>query len=234
MHIVRPAFRMEEQAAFAFAAERGFGLVVAAGPDGPVASHVPFVLREEANDVVAQMHFTAKNPLIALADGRRRFLLAVTGGDAYVSNDWYASADQVSTWLYEAVHLSGVASQRPLTDNRSHGDDLLAVAEARLPKVPWSLTSMEPGKREAMLNGIRVVEIAVDRIEGQSKLNHHKPDADHVAVTNQLAEQPSTAARELATKMRALRPHLDYAAPRGEPAAGETEPGRQRGDGKAE
>ncbi|MDF2096011.1 FMN-binding negative transcriptional regulator [Aquibaculum arenosum] len=229
MHIVRPAFRMEEQAALAFAAERGFGLVVTAGPDGPVGSHVPFVLREEAHGVVAQMHFTAQNPLIALADGRRRFLLAVTGGDSYVSNDWYVSADQVSTWLYEAVHLSGVASQRPLTDNRNHGDDLLAVAEARLPKAPWSLSSMEPGKRETMLNGIRVVEIAVDRIEGQSKLNHHKPDADHVAVANHLAKQPSTAARELAAKMRALRPHLDYAAPKGEAAVGEREPGKAAG-----
>ncbi len=225
---------MEEQAALAFAAERGFGLVVAAGPDGPVGSHVPFVLHEEANGVVAQVHFTAKNPLIALADGRQRFLLAVTGGDSYVSNDWYASADQVSTWLYEAVHLSGVASQRPLTDNRSHGDDLLAVAEARLPKAPWSLTSMEPGKRETMLNGIRVVEIAVDRIEGQSKLNHHKPDADHVAVANQLAKQSSTAARELAARMRALRPHLDYAAPKGEAAVGQTEPGSRRGQGEDE
>lgn len=213
MHIVRPAFRMEEQAALAFAAERGFGLVVTAGPDGPVGSHVPFVLREEAHGVVAQMHFTAQNPLIALADGRRRFLLAVTGGDSYVSNDWYVSADQVSTWLYEAVHLSGVASQRPLTDNRNHGDDLLAVAEARLPKAPWSLSSMEPGKRKTMLNGIRVVEIAVDRIEGQSKLNHHKPDADHVAVANRLARQRSSAARDLAAKMRALRPHLEYDMP---------------------
>lgn len=213
MHIIRPAFRMEEEAALAFAAERGFGLVVAAGSDGPSGAHVPFVLRREAGAVVAQMHFTAKNPLIGLADGRRRFLLAVTGGDAYVSNDWYESPDQVSTWLYEAVHLSGVARRQPLGDNRGHGDDLLAAAEARLPKAPWSLAAMEPAKREAMLNGIRVVEIAVDRIEGQSKLNHHKPDADHVAVANRLARQPSSAARDLAAKMRALRPHLEYDMP---------------------
>lgn len=213
MHILRPPFRMDEQAALTFAAERGFGLVVAADTSGPSGSHVPFVLRDSPQGVVAAMHFTAGNPLVALADGQRRFLLAVTGADAYVSNDWYASSDQVSTWLYEAVHLSGVASQRPMQENRAHGDELLEVSEARLPKEPWSLVTMEPGKRQAMLDGIRVVEILVDRVEGQSKLNQHKIDVDHVAVANQLARMPSTAARQLARKMRALRPHLVYEVP---------------------
>lgn len=210
MHILRPPFRMDKQTACAFAAARGFGLVVAADATGPRGSHVPFVLDEGPEGVVAQVHFTASNPLVALADGRRRFLVAVTGADAYVSNDWYVSEDQVSTWLYEAVHLSGVATLRAMDANRPHGDELLAVSEARLPKVPWSLESMEIGKREAMLNAIRVVDIAVDRIEGQSKLNQHKTDEDHVAVANQLARAPSTAAQELARKMRALRPHLTY------------------------
>lgn len=213
MHILRPPFRMEERAALAFAAERGFGLVVAADADGPRGSHVPFILRDGPQGVVAAMHFTAGNRLVALADGHRRFLLAVTGADAYVSNDWYVSSDQVSTWLYEAVHLSGVASQRPLQENRVHGDELLALSEARLPKKPWSLATMEPGKRQAMLDGIRVVEILVDQIEGQSKLNQHKMDVDHVAVVNQLARMPSTAAQQLASKMRALRPELVHEVP---------------------
>jgi transcriptional regulator len=137
--------------------------------------------------VIVQIHLTAKNPLVSLADGSRRFLLIVSGDDAYVSNDWYASRDNVSTWLYEAVHLSGVAHLRERDDNRAHGDTLLAVSEARLPKQPWDLTQMEPTKRETMLASIRVIDLVVDEVEGQSKLNQHKSDEDHVAVANQLA-----------------------------------------------
>jgi transcriptional regulator len=211
MHILRPHFRMSDEAALAFAAERGFGLLVSADGAGPRGSHVPFVLRREGENVVAQVHLTAKNPLVALADGDRRFLLAVSGSDSYVSNDWYVSSDQVSTWLYEAVHLSGIGSLRPLDTNRGHGDHLLAETEARLQKDPWSLAGMEPGKREAMLT-IRVIDIAVDRIEGQSKLNQHKIDADHVAVADHLARSGTTAGRDLAGRMRALRPHLRYSA----------------------
>ena len=196
MHILRPQFRMAEQAALQFAAERGFGIVVASDERGPRASHVPFVIarrgerRRRAN--------APDREKSARRAGRRQQALPADrrGRRSYVSNDWYASRDNVSTWLYEAVHLSGVAHQRALDENRAHGDALLAVSEARLPKQPWELAAMEPAKRETMLASIRVIDIVVDQIEGQSKLNQHKSDADHVAVANQLARSEETAKPE--------------------------------------
>lgn len=210
MHVLRPQFHIEERRALAFAAERGFGVIVAADERGPRASHVPFVLARRDDRAIVQFHLTARNPLVELADGNRRFLLIVSGDDAYVSNDWYASRDNVSTWLYEAVHLSGVAHLRGLNENRGHGDALLRVSEARLPKQPWDLAQMEASKRETMLASIRVIDLVVDEIEGQSKLNHHKSDEDHVAVANQLARAEESGSRRLAQKMRALRPSLAY------------------------
>ena len=210
MHLLRPQFRIEEERALAFAAGRGFGVIVAADERGPRASHVPFVVARRETGVIVQIHFTAKNPLVELADGVRRFLLIVCGDDAYISNDWYASRDNVSTWLYEAVHLSGVAHLRQFDENRGHGDALLAAAEARLPKAPWDLAQMEPTKRESMLSSIRVIDLVVDQIEGQAKLNQHKSDEDHVAVANQLARAEETASRRLAQKLQALRPELEY------------------------
>lgn len=210
MHLLRPQFRIEEERALAFAAERGFGVIVAADERGPRASHVPFVIVRRDDRVIVQIHFTARNPLVELADGIRRFLLIVAGDDAYISNDWYASRDNVSTWLYEAVHLTGVAHLRERDENRGHGDALLAVSEARLPKKPWDLAQMEPTKRESMLSAIRVIDLVVDQIEGQSKLNQHKSDEDHVAIANRLAHAEETGSRRLAQKLQALRPGLEY------------------------
>ena len=210
MHVLRPQFRIDEQRALAFAADRGFGVIVAADERGPRASHVPFVIARRDDRVLVQIHFTAKNPLVALVDGKRLFLLIVSGDDAYISNDWYASRDNVSTWLYEAVHLSGVGHLRERDENRGHGDALLAVSEARLLKQPWDLAQMEPTKRESMLGSIRVIDLVVDQIEGQSKLNQHKSDEDHVAVANQLARAEETGSRRLAKRMRTLRPELGY------------------------
>jgi transcriptional regulator len=210
MHVLRPQFRIEESRALAFAAERGFGVIVAADERGPRGSHVPFVIQQRDDRVIVQIHLTARNPLVELADSIRRFLLIVAGDDAYISNDWYASHDNVSTWLYEAVHLSGVAHLREGGENRGHGDALLAVSEARLPKQPWELTQMEPTKRETMLASIRVIDLVVDQIEGQLKLNQHKCDEDQVAVAKQLARAAETGSRRLAERMRASRPGLGY------------------------
>ena len=211
MHLVREEFDFEKEAALEFSAARGFGLLVTWDGQRPCGSHLPFVIRHQADRTIVSAHVTAANPLAALADGDRNFLLAVTGPDAYVSNDWYATPDQVSTWLYEAVHLTGPGRLLPVSANRHHGDELLAVSEERLaPKVPWTLEDMESEKREAMLMRIKVVEFDVQLIEGQRKLNQFKTDVDHVAVVNALARNGDDNGRRIAAKMRALRPHLGY------------------------
>ena len=160
------------------------------GGDGPRASHVPFVRRRDGR-VIVQIHFTAKNPLVELADGARRFLLIVAGDDAYISNDWYASRDNVSTWLYEAVHLSGVAHLRGRDENRGHGDALLAVSEARLPKQPVRLQGhRRPGSAHetantlwpALLGGVNFMLHAAGWLEGGLVSSYEKfiIDADQL------------------------------------------------------
>ena len=61
---------------------------------------------------------------------------------------------------------------------------------------------LEPAKRESMLRAIRVVDIVVDTVEGQSKLNQHKIDEDHIAVANRLAGSETSAGRDLAARAK--------------------------------
>lgn len=211
MHILRPMFDWDRDGALAFAGSRGFGAMVASGAAGPISSHVPFNISRTPDAVTVQFHLTARNRLAELADGETPFLLIVWGPDAYVSNDWYATPDHVSTWLYEAVHLSGPVRRLPMEGNRDHGDALLSTFEERLtPKHPWLLATMEAGKREAMLQSIVVLEMDVKQVEGQRKLNQHKSDEDFVSITRHLASSDAVDAREIAAKLKALRPHLKY------------------------
>lgn len=204
-------FAWDRDGALDFAASRGFGAMVASGEAGPISSHVPFSLRRTSETTTVQFHLTARNRLAELADGKNPFLLIVWGPDAYVSNDWYATADHVSTWLYEAVHLSGPVRRLPIEGNRAHGDMLLSTFEERLiPKQPWSLSAMEEEKRETMLQSIIVLEMDVKKVEGQRKLNQHKSDQDHASVCRHLSASENADAREISAKLKALRPHLEY------------------------
>jgi transcriptional regulator len=209
---IHPAFRIDRAASLAFAAARGFGLVVACDGARPTASPLPFRL-DYASDGTPRLgfHVARNNPLAGLAAKGGTWLVAVMGADAYVSPDWYASHDQVPTWLYETVHLSGPVQVLDASERREHLDALGEKFESWLePKPQWTADRIAPGRRQALMNGIVAIAMMVETVEGSLKLNQHKSDVDHVAVARALARQDDVHAGTIAARMVALRPHLDY------------------------
>jgi transcriptional regulator len=207
-----PMFKSDRAASLAFAQARGFGTVCAWEGSRPIASSLPFYLAF-ADDGTPQMafHVARHNPLLKLADGTSSWLMAVTGADAYVSADWYVSPDQVPTWLYQAVHLTGTVRRLSDSELGPHLDALSAKFENWLaPKPPWMSSKMTAGRLAAMKQAIVGMVMTVEQIEGSFKLNQHKSDVDHVAVANALAQQPDAAAQTIGQQMVALRPQLDY------------------------
>ena len=223
-----PMFKPDRAASLGFAEARGFGTVCAWDGAKPIASSLPFYLAyaDDGTPRVA-FHVARHNPLAKLADGMSSWLLAVTGADAYVSPDWYVSPDQVPTWLYQAVHLTGIV--RKLSDDELalQVDTLSAKFEDWLaPKPPWTSSKMTAGRLDAMKKAIVGLVMTVEEIEGSFKLNQHKSDVDHMAVATALARQPGAAATLLRSEMVALRPQLDYTLPLGasKPADGRNAP----------
>src|ERR1700716_3232096 len=203
-----PLFQPARAASLAFAAARGFGTVCAYDGARPLASALPFCL-EYLNDgtPTVAFHVARGNALAALADGKSNWLIAVNGADTYVSPHWYASPDQVPTWLYQAVHLSGPVRTMSGQHLSEHLDALSAKFESWLaPKLPWTTGELTAGRREAMMQAIVGLVMTVEEIEGSFKLNQHKSDADHAAITNALALQADPGAQQLARTMRAMRP----------------------------
>jgi transcriptional regulator len=205
-----PKFQPDRTKALAFAESRGFGTVCSWNGRKPIASALPFCL-DYGNDGTPRVafHVARHNPLVKLADGASPWVMAVNGADAYVSADWYASPEQVPTWLYQAVHLTGTV--RLLSDGElgPHLDALSTRFESWLaPKPVWTSAKMTAGRLEAMKKAIVGLVMSVEEVEGSFKLNQHKSDVDHVAVASALGQQPDAGAQLLATEMQALRPHL--------------------------
>lgn len=205
-----PMFKPDRAEYLGFAQARGFGTLC--GWDGvrPIASSLPFCLSYAGDGTpLVAFHAARHNPLAKLADGKSRWLMAVTGADAYVSANWYVSSDQVPTWLYQAVHLTGTVSVLSDGELGPHLDALSGEFEARLaPKLPWTSSKITPGRLDTLKKAIVGLTMSVDEVEGSFKLNQHKSDVDYAAVATKLALQPEAAARLLACEMRALRPQL--------------------------
>jgi transcriptional regulator len=211
---VHPACKAHPAVSLAFVAARSFGLAIACEGRRPVASLLPFRLIETHGKAPRlEFHVTRGNPLGQLAERGGTWLVSVQGHDAYVSPDWYASPGQVPTWLYETVQLSGPVRVVPADHVPGHMDELSGQFESWLaPKPAWTPDRVSEARREMLMRAIVVIEMTVETIAGNFKLNQHKSDADHAAVASVLARQDGPSAQAIASRMIALRPHLDYGA----------------------
>jgi len=203
-----PPFKSDRAASLAFAQARGFGLACAWDGARPVASSLPFYL-DYADDGSprAAFHVARHNPLVKLADGTTPWLLAVNGADAYVSPDWYVSPDQVPTWLYQAVHLTGTVRTLSDAELAVQIDTLSAKFEEwLLPKKPWTSSKMTAGRLDAMKKAIVGLVMNVEEIEGSFKLNQHKSEADFAAIGRALGSRADAGSLQIAGLMRETRP----------------------------
>jgi transcriptional regulator len=203
-----PPFKSDRAASLAFAEARGFGTVCAFDGTKPIASQLPFYL-SYADDGTprALFHAARGNPLAKLADGTSPWLLAVNGADAYVSADWYVSADQVPTWLYQSVHLTGTVRTLSEGELAAQVDALSAKFEGWLaPKKPWTSAKMTAARLEMLKKAIVGFVMTIEQVEGSFKLNQQKSEVDYAAVADALAAQSDAGARQIASLMREMRP----------------------------
>ncbi|UXX82219.1 FMN-binding negative transcriptional regulator [Roseovarius pelagicus] len=181
-----PVYRTEtEEQNLDFAREQGFGVLAVCADGAPLISHIPFVLNN-AGDTV-EFHLVRSNPIARLLKSPTSVRLAVQGPHSYISPDWYGADDQVPTWNYVAVHLTGVAESSPQSGLRDLLDRQSAMFEQRLlPKTPWEAAKMTPDVLERMMRQIVPCRMVVEDVQGTWKLNQNKPDevrlraADHV------------------------------------------------------
>lgn len=203
-----PFFKQDRAASLKLADMRGFGTICVFDGKKPVASSLPFYLTYSADGTPqAAFHVARHNPLVRHADGATSWLLAINGPDAYVSPDWYVSPDQVPTWLYQSVHLTGPV--RALSDHELavQVDTLSAKFEDRLlPKKPWTSSKMTAGRLETMKKAIVGLAMTVEEVEGSFKLNQHKSEADYAAIAVALSGQSDPGPQAIAGLMRQARP----------------------------
>ena len=198
---VPPHFKFADQAEqVAFMRDYLFALVVSVGPDGaPVASHLPFVVEEDATGgVVLLAHFAKNNPQWQYLENQTT-LVVFSEPHAYVSPGWYAKEQNVPTWNYVAVHAYGKAT---LIQDEA---DVLALLEKQIHTYEQAYAAqwerLSEGYKKAMIQGIVAFSIAVERLEGKRKLSQNKPLADQQNVMAHLLENTDASARTIGRMM---------------------------------
>lgn len=160
-------FEGDAAAARELIASHPFATLITAAADGPRITHLPLLLDEAGAALVG--HVARPNPhwqALEQADSVAVF----HGPHAFVSRGWYADpADNVPTWNYATVHVTGRAELRPVADNRAALEDLASCFEAPgLPPVAAHLMERLP-------QGVVAFRLPLARVEVKLKMSQNKP-----------------------------------------------------------
>jgi len=188
-----PAPLLAHLAAFPF-------VTLAAAPGGRLlVAHAPVVVRADAPGLALDFHLSRRNALAEALSAGVRAVAVSLAAEAYVSPDWYESADQVPTWNYVSVEAEGPVAALDEAGLVRLLDDLSAQEEARLaPKPPWTRGKMSAGRFTTMTGSIVGARMSIERLEGTSKLSQDKAAADRAGVIAALGDHP------IARRMRGL------------------------------
>ena len=188
-------FTIDDRAALlAFVAAHPFVTLAASVKGVPMIAQAPVVIREIGGEIALDFHVSRGNVLAPHIVQGFAAVALTTAEDAYISPDWYESADQVPTWNYRSVEAHGFVA--PLNDDEliAQLDALSAQEEARLlPKPVWTRQKMSPGRFEAMLRGIIGGRLTVERLGGTFKLSQNKSDGDRLGAAKGLGKHPLAA-----------------------------------------
>mmetsp|Transcript_22443 Transcript_22443/g.36207 ORF Transcript_22443/g.36207 Transcript_22443/m.36207 type:complete len:209 (-) Transcript_22443:3963-4589(-) len=167
----------------AFARDRAFGILAMNGDEGPLMSHVPVLVDETGT--FADIHLVRSNPIARALKAPAPAKIAISGADSYISPDWYGVPDQVPTWNYVAVHLTGSLERLPQEQMRDMLDRQSAHFEDQLlPKLPWKTDKMTPDILDRMMRQIVPFRMRIEMVDGTWKLNQNKPDAVRLSAAD--------------------------------------------------
>lgn len=178
MHPNRAFEWTDEGAMLRFVAEHSFAHIFTAASEQLFVVHAPVIVV----DGKVQFHVSRRNRIADQLTGQP-MLISVTGRQAYQSANWYASADQVPTWHYEAVEVEGIAREMAGEELVAFLDRLSDIHEERVqPENPWTRSKMDPAKFDALTRAIIGFEVDPAAIRGTRKFNQSK-GADDLAAT---------------------------------------------------
>ncbi|TXM72589.1 FMN-binding negative transcriptional regulator [Methylobacterium sp. WL103] len=183
-----PHFREDDLGAqHALIRAHPLGLLVTAGPGGPMANPIPFLIDGQASERgTLRAHLARANPHWRELAQVAECLVVFQGPQGYVTPSWYATKREtgkvVPTWNYATVHARG--RPRVIEDAawlRRQIADLTDLREAGRPE-PWAVDDAPRAFTDAQLKGIVGIEIPVAQIVGKWKVSQNRPAADRDGV----------------------------------------------------
>ena len=193
--------QMEDRGALlAYMRAYSFAALATSGPGGLAATHLPFVIEEEAGRITLLAHMARANPQWRDFAAGPDALVIFMQPHAYVSPRLYDSRQNVPTWNYVAVHAYG----RPLLiEERADKLELQRKLIRQYdPGYLAQMAELSESYLDARLAAIVSFSLVVTRFDARYKLSQDKNPAERERIARELEASGDGVAADTARLMR--------------------------------
>lgn len=179
----------------ALVARAPLACVVAQGPEGLLANHIP-LLQAPNGELIG--HVARANDIHRLLPPETPCLAIFQGPEAYVTPNAYPTKTEhhrhVPTWNYQVVHMHGRLRFDDSLSARRRAVGLLTVAQERGLNGSEALRMADAPQdyMDEMLDAIVAFTITVERVEAKSKLSQNRLPRDYAGTVENLSQRGET------------------------------------------
>ncbi len=191
---------MADEEIIRFMQQYSFATIVSQHDGRPIATHLPFVVARQGDELLLSSHFARANKQWeALANGE--VLVIFSEPHAYISPAHYDKIESVPTWNYLAVHAYGRAVL--VHDEAQSLEILEKTIMFYEPAYRDQWAQLSPEFKQKMMKGIVAFEVHITELQGKKKLSQNKTTAERTRIAEALSASPDAAARAIAAYMQA-------------------------------
>lgn len=179
-----------------------FAVIISVKNSLPVATHLPFLVKQADDKIILSSHFAKANPQAAdIIDNTA--LVIFTEPHAYISPKNYEKEQNVPTWNYLAVHAYGKCV---LLDGEEKKALLLKeTIQNYEPGYLKQWDSLPDNYKQNMMKGIVAFQIEVDDLQAKAKLSQNRSEKEQQNIIKELSDKPDAVETAIADYMTALK-----------------------------
>jgi len=189
------------QEIIAFMQRYSFATIVTSVDGFPVATHLPFLVKQEGDKVMLRSHFAKANSQWKQVFDKTS-LVIFTEPHAYISPKNYEKEENVPTWNYIAVHAYGKA--QIIEEEAKKAELLQHTIEFYDKEYLQQWGGLSEQYKSKMMKGIVAFEIEVTDLQAKKKLSQNRSEQEQKNIIHSLSQSHDTNEREIADYMSKL------------------------------
>jgi transcriptional regulator len=183
-----------------FMKEFNFAAIVNSAKKRYWATHIPFLVSENGDEIILKAHMAKANPQWASFKNEEEVLVIFQEPHTYISPKLYENKVSVPTWNYIAVHAYGVPRILHSDEEKiSLLEESFSEFESSY-KLQWD--NLPQDYKNDLLKGIVAFEIKVTDIEGKFKLSQNRTEGDRERIISKLEGDSDKTKSDIAKYMK--------------------------------